>query len=85
MADTVKTAISIDKELYDKAEKTAAIMKVSRSKFYSIALEKYLREKENDFILREINENYQTDDPEDKLILDMMQKRMKKAHEMEEW
>lgn len=85
MADTVKTAISIEKVLFDEAEKTAAAMNITRSKLYSIALEKFLKEKENDYILREINKNYQVDDPEDKEILEMMRKHRNKALEVEEW
>lgn len=85
MADTVKTTISIDKVLFIEAEKTAANMKIARSKLYSIAIEKFLREKENEFILNEINANYLAGDPEDQKILEMVKGNRKKTVEKEEW
>ena len=85
MADSVKTAISIEKELYDEAEKTAAAMRVTRSKLYSIALEKFLKDRENECLLREINENYQANDAEDDKILNMIRNIRKKTTENEEW
>jgi metal-responsive CopG/Arc/MetJ family transcriptional regulator len=85
MAGTVKIAISVEKELYNKAEKLAAKMQITRSKLYSIALEKFLMEKENEFLLREINENYQESDPGEEKILNAMKKYREKTIEMEEW
>jgi hypothetical protein len=85
MADTVKTAISIEKGLYDEAEKVAATMNISRSKFYTIALERFLMERQNKMLVREINEHYQVDDSEDKKILEIMRKHRNKAIEREDW
>jgi len=85
MADTVKTAISIEKGLYDEAEKVAATMNISRSKFYAIALERFLMERQNKMLVREINEHYQVDDSEDKKILEIMRKHRNKAVEREDW
>jgi len=85
MADTVKTAVSIEKKLYDEAEKAAVTMKISRSRLYSMALERFLMERQNELLIKEINEHYQTDDPEDKEILEIMRKHRNKAVEREDW
>jgi metal-responsive CopG/Arc/MetJ family transcriptional regulator len=56
---TVKTAISLDKELYEEAEALADEQKVSRSRLYALALEEYLRRHESRLMLRELNAVYE--------------------------
>lgn len=44
---TVKTAISLDADLYDQAKKTARKLGVPRSRLFSIALREFLAQQEN--------------------------------------
>ncbi len=59
----VKTAISIQKSLFDQAEKIARKMKVSRSRLYALALEDYIRREQNRELLAQINAAY-ADEPD---------------------
>lgn len=52
---TIKTAISIQKSLFEKAEDLARKMKVPRSRLYALALQDYLRRRENENLLAQIN------------------------------
>ncbi len=57
---TRKTAVSIDEELFVKADTLAADMGVSRSKLYAVALDNFLKQHENELLLAEINAAYST-------------------------
>lgn len=59
----VKTAISIQKSLFDQAEKIARRMKVSRSRLFALALEDYIRREQNRELLAQINAAY-ADEPD---------------------
>ncbi len=59
----VKTAISIQKSLFEQAEQVARKMKVSRSRLFALALEDYLRREQNRELLAEINAAY-ADEPD---------------------
>lgn len=54
----VKTAISIQKSLFDQVDSLAREMKVSRSKLFVLALEDYLRRSQNQQLLERINQAY---------------------------
>jgi metal-responsive CopG/Arc/MetJ family transcriptional regulator len=58
MGATVKTAISIDKVLYEQAEALAQEMNVPRSQVFTIALEQYLRRRQGQQLLEQINRAY---------------------------
>lgn len=51
----VKTAISIEKELFEKAEKMARAMKVTRSRLFVIALQDFLEHQKNRELLAQLN------------------------------
>lgn len=57
---TRKTAVSIDEELFVKADTLATDMGVSRSKLYAVALDNFLKQHENELLLAEINAAYST-------------------------
>ena len=61
--NTIKTAISIQKSLFEKAEDLAKKMKVPRSRIYALALEDYFRRRENKNLLTQINAAH-GDEPE---------------------
>jgi predicted transcriptional regulator len=52
----IKTAISIEKALFDQAEELALEMKVSRSRLVSLALDQFVRKHEQQDMIRRINE-----------------------------
>jgi metal-responsive CopG/Arc/MetJ family transcriptional regulator len=51
----IKTAISIQKTLFEQAEDLARKMKIPRSRLFMLALEDYLRLQENKALLARIN------------------------------
>jgi metal-responsive CopG/Arc/MetJ family transcriptional regulator len=55
----VKTAISLQKSLFDQLETLARQMKVSRSRLLALALEEFIRRRENQKLLDQINEAYE--------------------------
>lgn len=61
--ETIKTAISIQKSLFEKAEDLAKKMKVPRSRIYALALQDYFHRRENKNLLAQINAAH-ADEPE---------------------
>ncbi len=59
----VKTAISIQKSLFEQADKLARKMQVSRSRLYTLALEDYMRREQNRELLTKINAAF-ADEPD---------------------
>ena len=59
----IKTAISIDKNLFDQADIIARTMKVSRSKLFVIALQDFIEHQKNKEMLAQINAAYE-DEPD---------------------
>jgi metal-responsive CopG/Arc/MetJ family transcriptional regulator len=55
----IKTAVSIEKSLFEEAERIAHEMKVSRSSLFALALQDFIRHHQNQELLRRINEAYQ--------------------------
>ena len=55
---TMKTAISLEDELLQRADHTAREMGVSRSRLFSLALESYLRQRRNKEIVDQLNKVY---------------------------
>jgi len=60
----IKTAISIEKSLFDQAENIARTMKVSRSKLFVIALQDFIEHQKNKEMLAQINAAY-SDEPDE--------------------
>ena len=54
----IKTAISVQKSLFEQAENLARKMKVSRSKLFALALEDYIDRQQNQDLLAQINAAY---------------------------
>lgn len=54
----VKTAISLNEDLFKKANKLSAEMEISRSRLFQFAIENYIRQYENKQILANLNEVY---------------------------
>ena len=54
----IKTAVSLDKSLYEQVDTLAHKMKVSRSRLFAMALQDFLRRHENEQLLQQINRAY---------------------------
>jgi len=52
----VKTAISLDESLFREAEEWAGKLGVSRSQLFARAVEEYVRRRENEELVRRLNE-----------------------------
>ncbi|HJV66780.1 MAG TPA: hypothetical protein VJ550_13660 [Geomonas sp.] len=52
---TIKTAISVDRTLFEQAEEIARDMKVSRSKLFVLALQEYIEHRKSKELLAQIN------------------------------
>jgi len=81
----IKTGISIDSELFKKAEKTAAKLNVTRSRFFQLALENYIRQYENLSILNKLNSLYADKVSEQEHNFQKLMKSYLKKHMEDEW
>lgn len=73
----MKTAISIDENLFHKAEKLSAKLHVSRSQLFAQALEYLIDRSETLEIIQKLNEVYGQNDAETKAFSKSGKKRMK--------
>ena len=69
----IKTAISIDETIFRQAEEVAAILKVSRSRAFAMAMEEFAKRRRGEEITRQLNEVYADGSPleEQELLLHM--------------
>jgi len=56
----IKTAISIQESLFERAEQLAREMNLSRSALIGLAIEEFLQRHQNRRMLRELNAAYET-------------------------
>lgn len=70
---TVKTAVSIQENLFERIEELARELKISRSQLFARAIEDFIRREENRRIAKEINEAYQgeSDSAEDDRLINV--------------
>jgi metal-responsive CopG/Arc/MetJ family transcriptional regulator len=61
--ESVKTAVSIKKSLFEEVESLARKMKIPRSRLFTLALEDYIRRQENRKLLMQIDAAY-TEEPD---------------------
>ena len=73
----IKTAISIEKNLFDQAEIIARTMKVSRSKLFVIALQEFIEHQKNKEMLAQINAAY---DDEPDATEQALRKKIRRQH-----
>jgi len=73
MSRTVKTAISLNREIFDQANALAAELHTSRSHVMALALEEFFRRRQNRRLLDRINRAYAAaPDAEESAVLDNM-------------
>ena len=71
MPASVKTAISVNRDIFRQSERLARRLRVTRSRLYAMAMQEFLRRHENDELLARINAAYADGpDPEEKKWLD---------------
>ena len=73
----MKTAISIDEELYRKAEKLSSKLNLSRSQLFAQALEYLLEKSETLEIIQRLNDVYGPNDMDAKGATKAAKKKMK--------
>ena len=73
----MKTAISIDQDLYRKAERLSTKLNVSRSQLFAQALEYLIEKSETLEIIQKLNEVYGPNDMETKAAIKAGKKKMK--------
>ena len=79
---TVKTAISLEKSLFEEAEALAREKNVSRSRLFAIALEEYLRRHESRAMLRELDVVYEVGpDADERALADGMARQQRRVVE----
>jgi metal-responsive CopG/Arc/MetJ family transcriptional regulator len=74
---TVKTAISIQKSLYDQADNLARKLNMSRSHLFVLAVEDFIQRYQNRSLLNDLNNAY-SDEPD--LAEQTRLSRMRKHH-----
>lgn len=82
----VKTAISLEKKLFDQVNELAKEMQVSRSHLFTLAVKEYLKKYENKHLLAKINAVYD-DIPskEEAKIFRAMKQKQRRIIEVEPW
>jgi hypothetical protein len=58
----MKTAVSIDNEVYRSAEEAAGQMRLTRSKLYTLAVAEYIQNHSPGALLKQLNEVYRSAD-----------------------
>ncbi len=82
----VKTAISLQKDLFDQVNNLAKEMHVSRSRLFTLAVEDYLKKNESRKILAKINAAYDDIPSEEEArIAQAMRRKQRKNVEAEAW
>jgi len=78
----VKTAISLQAPLFQKAEEMAADLKISRSRLFTLAIEQFIRTYEKERVREALNKVYATGiDPEDRAMVEQMRRRQRQLLE----
>ncbi len=82
----VKTAISVEKNLFNQVNQLASDLHVSRSKLFTLAVKDYLKKQENKMLLAQLNAVY-SDSPneEEKTISKAMHGKHRKIAGREPW
>jgi len=77
MATSVKTAISMQEDLFRKVNKVAKELKVSRSKLFVLAVQDFIKTQESQALLSQINNAFSDYPNSDEQVI---QSGMRKKH-----
>ncbi len=82
----VKTAISLEKNLFNQVNQLARDLHVSRSKLFTLAVKDYLKKQENKMLLAQLNAVYSDSlNEEEKTISQAMHGKHRKIVGRESW
>ncbi|MDA3916670.1 MAG: ribbon-helix-helix domain-containing protein [Deltaproteobacteria bacterium] len=83
---SVKTAISLETNLFNQVNQLSKDLHVSRSKLFALAVKDYLKKQENKMLLAQLNAAY-SDSPngEEKTISKAMHEKHRKIVGRESW
>jgi metal-responsive CopG/Arc/MetJ family transcriptional regulator len=81
----IKTAISLQEELFNQAEQVARNMNISRSRLFALALEEFIARQRNRQILEQLNLVYSDGLDEDEQLLLQKMRRIQKRQSEDEW
>jgi metal-responsive CopG/Arc/MetJ family transcriptional regulator len=82
----VKTAISLEKELFSKINQLAGDLRISRSMVFKLAVQDFIQKQENQALLLRLNQAYEDLPAEDESISSKaMRSKHKKLIEKELW
>jgi len=82
----VKTAISLDEDLFNQVNRLANDLQVSRSKLFTLAVKDYLRKQQGNKILAQLNAAYRKPpSDEESLLSAAMRKKQKNIVRQESW
>ena len=82
----VKTAISLEENLFNQVNQLARDLHVSRSKLFTLAVKDYLKKQESKKLLAQLNAVYSdSSSKEEKTISKAMLKKQRKIVEQETW
>ena len=83
---TVKTAISLQKRLFEQVETLAGEMKVSRSRVFVLAMEQFIRDYQDKQLFDKINKAFEDAPPDEAERLRLLQIRRQHRRILEgEW
>ena len=73
----IKTAVSLQEDLFEQVETLASEMRISRSRLFALALEEFLQRYQSQQLLERINAAYdEAPDPSEQAL----QRRMRRQH-----
>jgi metal-responsive CopG/Arc/MetJ family transcriptional regulator len=76
----MKTAISIDDELLQEADKTARLMGLSRSRLFTLAVDEFLQRRRHEQMLLRLNEVYKDEaETAEKRLLNGIKSKVRRA------
>ena len=86
MATSVKTAISIQKELFCEVNRLAEELEISRSRLFVLAVKDFIKKNENRKFISEINKAFSDyPDSKEKQLHDAMRQKLARNLERESW
>ena len=74
--NSIKTAISLQKPLFDQAEALASELEIPRSRLFALAVEEFIQRHQNEKLLAALDEAYADNpDPEEETLRHQAQSR----------
>lgn len=81
----VKTAVSLERSLFEEAEVMAHQLKITRSRLFAEALEEYIQRRKNRELLEKINAVYSDEETDETQYLRAMKSKYKQTLDDGEW